>query len=205
MGQCRPPPTSLAVYITPFLSASVSPSFKGSVTGAVIGGGYCVGVPRTLEPQPAWEVQDMGSACPGGSGQVTCGLALTGVEGKVMGKDPKRHWGSREGRHEPAQSAGWAVKPRPASWRRQQSTSVFLSPSRGPAGPPALHPCDHLCQSAFSQSSRTRRRFRTKSWCFVRVGWARLAFRGRAAALCDHRQTVTTGDPSSLEKPRFCY
>lgn len=154
-------------------------------------GGYWVGVPRTFEPQPAWEVQDMGSACPGGSVQVTCGLALTGMAGKVMGKDPERHWGSREGRHESAQSAGWAVKPRPACCVGSGHFSVLVS-LKGPAGPPALHPCGHLCRSAFSQSSRTRRIFHMKSWCVVRVGWARLAFRGRAAALCDHRRTVTT-------------
>jgi len=143
VGQCRPPPTLLAVHATPFLLASVSPSFECSVTGAVTGGGYCVGVTRTFEPQPAWEVQDMGSACPGGSGQVTRGLALAGVAGKVTGKDPKRHWGSREGRHEPVQSAGWAVKLRLACCGGSGHSSVLVSlqgaccsPCSAPLWPP---------------------------------------------------------------------
>ena len=145
VGQCRPSPASLAVPITPFLSASVSPSFKCSVTGAVTGGGYCVGVTGTFEPQLAWEVQDMGSACPGGSGQVTCGLALTGVAGKVTGKDPERHWGSREGRCEPVQSAVWAAKLRLACCGGSGHSSVLVSlqgacrpPCSAPLWPPLL-------------------------------------------------------------------
>lgn len=182
VGQCRPSSASLAVPITPFLSASVSPSFKCSVTGAVTGGGYCVGVTRTFEPQLAWEVQDMGSACPGGSGQVTCGLALTGVAGKVTGKDPERHRGSREGRCELVQSAGWAAKLRLACCGGSSHSRVLVSLQGACRRPPALHPCGHLCWSAFSQRSRTSR-FCTKRWC-CEVGRARLACRGQAAALC---------------------
>ena len=71
------------------------------MTGAVTVGG-CAGVTRerTFEswgpgsqsmPGVGWE----GSACPGGSGQVTCGLALTDVVGTVTGKGPKRHLGEQ--------------------------------------------------------------------------------------------------------------
>lgn len=81
---------------------------------------------------------------------MTCGLALTGVAGKVMGKDPKRHWGSRQGRHGPAQSAGWAVKLRPACCGGSSHFSVLVSlqgacrsPCSAPLWPPlsvSLHP-----------------------------------------------------------------